>query len=869
MTIDKTIFILLLLIISSLSEAQVGGLIVNSKTNKPVSDVQIFLNQTSVLGQTNEIGEFQLNAVPTGFQEIILFKEGYELYRSTMKVQSGRVYNLNLSLTPSKKIKSRALTESERALLKKTLMGDSSRYLQWTGLEAQRVSGRGTEARIISSNPLVIENEATGLLLNFYLSGRSLSEVMSAPVVFQYLPSQNAAQNIRWEEKRKSVFNSSVRHFFQSLVANRLKEEGFVVTAGDSILSERQLVKKSPLTDYFRINLPGEVVVSFDHTMAKSRIKAEGPFDVNSTGIPINPKLLTVAGDMAESTRAYEVPNDYMPLSINTQDAMEELIKRFYERVYVQTDKPYYYPGEAIWFKVYVRYYYTPWSDSLSKTLYAELISPQGKVIMEKTLKVEAGQSSNDFILPDSLLDGTYYLRAYTNLQRNFGDTGLFVKPIPILKATDRVEPLELTPEEKRSKLIEILPDKEVYGTREKIKLRFVVRDSVGKPEGGRLSVAVTDAIQVTPVNISPDIRFRPKINSSQVKFPLNVSMPYKMEQGITIRGQVLNERNKPEKSKLTLMQFEPRSVFFAESDEDGYFEVAGFSFVDTLAFAVKAENSLDGRIEVVPRQPAPVDLAQRRPATIQTRQTASRQRVVSEYEVPQDVRLLEAVEVKATKIEQKIDRATRPYGKGDFELKASDIKTGYPNVLYSLVGKVAGLLVVPESEAIVFTRSKGLSILNQKGPLVTIDDAPVAGDAGAVLSMISPSTIESVVIRKRINVMYGSQGTNGVISVYLKKGVQPVEVPANFQRIQVKGYSPTRPFRFPDYADSLEDHSMADFRSTIYWNPDVLIDKDTGEGEVSFYAADLPGTYRIVVEGVSHKGTALQLVLNILVEGK
>lgn len=47
---------------------------------------------------------------------------------------------------------------------------------------------------------------------------------------------------------------------------------------------------------------------------------------------------------------------------------------------------------------------------------------------------------------------------------------------------------------------------------------------------------------------------------------------------------------------------------------------------------------------------------------------------------------------------------------------------------------------------------------------------------------------------------------------------------------------------------------SQVDLRSTIYWNANVVTDKD-GKAKVSFYTADLPGTYTIKIEGTDLAG--------------
>ncbi len=47
---------------------------------------------------------------------------------------------------------------------------------------------------------------------------------------------------------------------------------------------------------------------------------------------------------------------------------------------------------------------------------------------------------------------------------------------------------------------------------------------------------------------------------------------------------------------------------------------------------------------------------------------------------------------------------------------------------------------------------------------------------------------------------------------------------------------------------------TLTDLRSTIYWEPDVMTDKD-GKASVSFYSADRTGTYSVILEGSDMNG--------------
>jgi len=52
-----------------------------------------------------------------------------------------------------------------------------------------------------------------------------------------------------------------------------------------------------------------------------------------------------------------------------------------------------------------------------------------------------------------------------------------------------------------------------------------------------------------------------------------------------------------------------------------------------------------------------------------------------------------------------------------------------------------------------------------------------------------------------------------------------------------------------------VKTNPLSDFRSTIHWEPDIVTDKN-GKAIVSFYSADRPGTYSIIIEGSDMNGS-------------
>jgi hypothetical protein len=71
-----------------------------------------------------------------------------------------------------------------------------------------------------------------------------------------------------------------------------------------------------------------------------------------------------------------------------------------------------------------------------------------------------------------------------------------------------------------------------------------------------------------------------------------------------------------------------------------------------------------------------------------------------------------------------------------------------------------------------------------------------------------------------------------------------------------VTGYTPVREFYAPRYTgDKIADYAASDFRSTLYWNPDVKLDKSHRKTKLVFYNNDVSNKFRIVVEGMNQEG--------------
>lgn len=102
------------------------------------------------------------------------------------------------------------------------------------------------------------------------------------------------------------------------------------------------------------------------------------------------------------------------------------------DRVYLQLDKPFYEPGENIWFSAFVRDGKDLRPSEQSEIVHVDLIGPKGNV--EQTLNVIAknGKCAGDFALAEEAPGGLYKIKAYTNWQKNDGENFGFEKTVQV-----------------------------------------------------------------------------------------------------------------------------------------------------------------------------------------------------------------------------------------------------------------------------------------------------------------------------------------------------------------------------------------------------------------------------------------------------
>lgn len=138
--------------------------------------------------------------------------------------------------------------------------------------------------------------------------------------------------------------------------------------------------------------------------------------------------------------------------------------------------------------------------------------------------------------------------------------------------------------------------------------------------------------------------------------------------------------------------------------------------------------------------------------------------------------------------------------------------------------------------------------------PLTLIDGVPVE-DVTKIINM-DPLKIQRTDITAS-NFFKDNIEYNGIVSYATYNGdLEGYQLDPNSLVVEYDGLQYKREFYSPQYeAQQQQESRLPDYRNVLYWNP--KINTINGMKNVSFYTSDVPGTYLIMLQGISDNGVA------------
>lgn len=451
---------------------------------------------------------------------------------------------------------------------------------------------------------------------------------------------------------------------------------------------------------------------------------------------------------------------------------------------------------------------------------------------------------------------------------------------------------------------------------RKKVKMELEVNAPSGKPVFGSFSVAVTDATKV-PVNpneehtILSDLLLISDIKgyveqpnyyftaTSQQKvreldnllltqgwrrftwkailandFP---QLTYKPEDGINISGYVTLHKKPVAGGKVILMSSQ-KGFFMTDTltDADGRFVFNKMIFPDSTRFIVQARTVKDKKFVDIRLDSVPPQLVTKNKNAAEIEVNVNK-KLISYLEnnrrqfgaLRQQALLNRNImlhEVKITAQQQKKVKGSASLAREANFVFHSDDFGACTDILSCLQGRVPGLILQRLSGADYpvpyLMRSMNSSLSGSIPMSIYLDGVPIDPED---LEAITPFDIEGVEVLMGSNAaIYGMHGLGGVLIITTKiAGSNKYYNPYTPGLISYmpKGYYQAREFYMPDYDDPKANAQKPDLRTTIFWQPNVVV--KNGKASFEYFNADSKGPYNVTIEGIDANGSLARYVYN------
>lgn len=547
--------------------------------------------------------------------------------------------------------------------------------------------------------------------------------------------------------------------------------------------------------------------------------------------------LILLFNSVAWGQNSASSMND-LPIAITSGEAMS-----------LFTDRNFYCSGEHIYFAG--EYSCIKDLDSLrwSNVVYIELISWNGAKLSQMKLKIGKPQISGCIRIPDDVISGNYYLRAYTKWMRNFSVYNYAYVPVrivnPYLSEIDRgPDSPSIVTENDSSKRSQILPvsnivcstNKRTYKPGEKAQAG-IYPGNQKEHDTGRYYVTIARAGTIdTTFQFHPTDSFYALNSTHEFKYLPEL-------QGITISGEVINQ--------VTGFSVKDIPVSLSEAHSGSYFSVYHtnekgkfvFSLPDMTGkrdFFIQAEiaDSLPVKLMVDEEYCVnPVRLPYVEFSIDEDKYSMVREMVINKQ-------LSEKFSLGENLLTDTIPEKTNsiPFYGSKRTIYNTDKYIELPTI-EEFIFEIVFEAHIKTNKGVTTIVTKGKTAFSNYPPLILIDNIHVSNYTQLLKVPINKIKRVEAVDKGYV---VGNMKYNGLISIYSRNGdFAGIDLKKNSRFFTCDLFSKPNTESYPQIRSF--DTRIPDRRNLVYWNPDIQLSGNS-KTTISFDIPDTRGEYVILI---------------------
>ncbi len=379
----------------------------------------------------------------------------------------------------------------------------------------------------------------------------------------------------------------------------------------------------------------------------------------------------------------------------------------------------------------------------------------------------------------------------------------------------------------------------------------------------------------------------------------LNQTPTYPFEPGLSLTGKVYKVNDKPleEPHDLTLMidhRFGLPFLHEGVTDEMGNFSFIGLDFQDSAAVYLQAyigKEKKSGTIKEVKNNEVKIQMAEI-PAITKSNYVRFPQKdsfldyddymvtvkeakdLMEQFVLSREIELGE-VTVRGRRSSLLPDNRAIQYNNNpDRSLAVTEDFYNFQNIFQLLRGRFPGVNVTGDVFSInpppaVLIRGGAISGSGLTGATFYLDGNPAMIE---LIASLPVPEIERIDILQSLNksAVYGADGAGGVINVLTKSGNPnrdfSKEPTIGNAALISKGYAPVREFYTPSEIPDFNAPISIDFRSTIFWEPNINTN-ERGKATIEFPLSEGSPEVQVTLEGISNTGDPIRAIYQFKVQ--